>query len=224
MCLQGLIYEGEGKESRALEMFERSLITLDDPASEIEDTDFTYGDAWRGIYRMKFKSDQEGAKAAIEKAALEHDDPEAYYLLAKHFVPKNSQKYELYMLKAAASGEAEAADALGLFYFKQSQGGGTNEGKPLSPDIASKKRILAREWFNVGAEHNNPSSQVHLAILLRETGKSDLGLDWLRKASLSREWAQAVAWLMREWESETVNFMQLDMNKLPTRDNDLQRI
>lgn len=241
---QGRIYEEQGKISNALKMYEESANTANKSFPGSEAVNINTSDAWRGIFKMKLDKDKEGAEIALKKSAIDFDDPKSYCLLAKGYTPKSSKEYEAYMLKAAASGEKMAADALGTYYFKQSQGceslssakklievGRNPMGKTASdilitqvpgkvpPKIVLEKRKLAKEWFEVGAECNIESSQVHLAILLREAEKSSEGMTWLEKASNSSTWTKTVAWLQNTWESKTFDFMLIDMEKLHERED-----
>lgn len=238
MYMQGQIYEAEKRDSVALEMYLRSLDNAGDGYDGSKDFKITLGNVWMGIYRVKKRGkDKEGARVAIRKAALEYDDPTAYFLLAKEFTPESSSEYEEYMTKAAASGEMEAVDALGIYYFKQAQETGSSSSSTASPVDQARNLVgdtgtvspasegaasaekrkgqdLAREWFMVGAEANIPSSQVHLAVILRHEGKLSEGLDWLNKASEAKSWTKTVTWFKGFWESNTVDFMQLDMENL----------
>lgn len=242
--LMGRIYEEQGNTSKALKMFEKSISASSQKIIEIEAVKFNISDAWRGISRIKLKGDKQGAESALRTSALEYDDPKSYYLLAEIFTPKSSQDFEAYMLKAAASGESKAADALGVHYFKQSQGctslslaksptkevkssgGGfvsdiqvTQELNRVPPDIVSSKRNLAEEWFKIGAVYNIESSQVHLAILLREAKKLGEGMGWLEKASSSITWGKTVSWLKEMWGTKDIDFMLIDVEKLHQRED-----
>ena len=200
-------------------------------------------EAWRGISSMKLKQDKQGAEFALKKSALDYDDPTSYYLLARTFTPRSAKEYETYMLKAAASGETRATDALGIYYFKQSQGCMSLSTKnsiehtrslierpshdilitqgleKVPPATVSEKRKLAEDWFQIGAEINFESSQVHLAILLREAGKLSEGIDWLEKASASSTWANTVAWFRKMWDLKEIDFMRIDVEKLHRRED-----
>ncbi len=241
MYLQGKIYEAEKQNSLALGMYLKSLKSASEGYAGAEAFEITLGEFWTSIYRSKAQNDPEGALTAIKRAALEYDEPSAYYLLAKEYTPEYSKEYEQYMLKAAASGKMGAADALGKYYFKQFQGNLSSAsekhvndkvGDPVeksedssnipeaSPEPwpqTGKVPELAREWFNVGAEANIPSSQIYLAVILRQEGKLREGLDWLEKASGSNSWAKTVSWLQKFWESDAVDFMRINLESLRLR-------
>lgn len=241
LYVQGQIYEAGKQDSLALEMYMKSLSSASEGYQGAEAFDIPLGEVWTGIYRLKSRKDKEGAHIAIKRAALEYDEPSAYYLLAKEFTSKSSSEYENYMLKAAASGEMRAADALGIFYLEQFQGiqlcsskeslnnlveklageskdSGNASQAPLRALTKMKNYLeLAREWFNVGAEAKIPSSQVHLAVILRHEGKSGEGLEWLERARDSKSWANTISWFEKRWESDSVDFAQINIENLRLR-------
>ena len=122
MYVEGQIFEGENQNLGALDMYTESLRSATEGNQGAEAFDITLGEVWTAIYRMKSQKDKIGAYKAIKKAALEYDEPSAYYLLARDYIPHTSEEYKDYMLKAAASGELRAVDALGHYYLAQSQG------------------------------------------------------------------------------------------------------
>lgn len=242
LYVQGQIYEAEKNDSLALKMYMESLSSAAEGYPGAEAFDITLGEVWLGIYRSKSrKNDNEGAHTAIKRAALEYDEPYAYYVLARDYTPQTSKEYEIYMLKAAASGEMRAADALGNHYLEQSQGiqlyfskesldnlvkklaGEAREAKDSgtasqrSPSAANKSRSglnSAREWFNLGAEAEIASSQVHLAVILRNEGKSGEGFNWLEKARTKKGWPNTITWLEKHWKSDNVDFLQVNIENL----------
>lgn len=239
--VQGQLYEAGKQNSLALDMYAKCLTSASEGYPGAEGFDVTLGEVWTGIFRLKIREGKEGAHAAIKRAALEYDEPSAYYLLAKEYTPQSSSEYEKYMLKAAASGKTRAADALGVYYFKQFQGnqsfsskkclnksiqelaevsedfGNVSQVLPGALNKDSKGPELAKEWFNVGAKAKIPSSQVHLAVILRHEGKLREGLDWLERATGSKSWANTISWLKEIWESESIDFMQINLEKLRLR-------
>lgn len=243
--LQGRIYQEQSKVSDALKMYEESIKIPSENYSGSEAVKINISEAWRGVFTMKLKQDERGAESALKKSALDYDDPTSYYLLAQIFTPRSTKEYETYMLKAAASGETRAIDALGTYYFKQSQGcislsstgssikhpsssTGTSHSnilitsgtEKIPPETVSQKRNLAEDWFKVGAEFNVAPSQVHLAILLREAGKLSEGMSWLEKASNSSPtWTKTVAWIRKMWGSRGIDLMLIDLEKLHRRED-----
>lgn len=236
--VQGLLYEAGKQNSLALDMYEKCLTSASNGYPGAEGFDVTLGEVWTGICRLKIREGKEGAHTAIMRAALGYDEPSAYYILAKGYTPQSSSEYEKYLLKAAASGEARAADALGAYYFKQFQRNQSFSSKKslnksiegmaeASEDFGKVPRVfteapnktgkgpeLAREWFSVGAKAEIPSSQVHLAIILRHDGKLREGLDWLERATGSKGWANTISWLRESWESDSIDLMQINLEKL----------
>lgn len=243
LYVQGQIYEAENKDSLALEIYMESLSSAAEGYPGAEAFDITLGEVWLKIYGLKSKKkDNEGAQMAITRAALEYDEPYAYYVLARDYIPQTSNEYENYMLKAAASGETSAADALGNRYLEQSQGIQSYSSKESLDDLVKKLAAgeardakypstasqrprsastksryglkLAKEWFNLGAEANIASSQVHLAIILRYEGKSGEGFDWLGKARAKKGWPNTITWLEKQWKSDSIDFLQINVENL----------
>lgn len=239
LFLQGQIFEKVGRNSDALEMYKKSVDPSNIHYDPAESINFTIGDAWRGIYRMEINNEIARAESALRKAAITYDDPLAYYHLAVGFTPKSVNEYPLYLLKAASSGNPEAADLLGTYYFKQSQGCkslSSNESlmeattnsenilitrgsDPVPPEMAAEKQNLAEEWFKIGAESNIESSQVHLAILSLKAGNLIQGLSWFEKVSISKKWVKTATWFRRQCESGKVDFMLLDVERLHNRED-----
>lgn len=242
LYVQGQICEAEKQDSLALKMYTESLSSAAEGYPGAEAYDITLGEVWLGIYRLKCKRmDSEGAHMAIKRAALEYDEPFAYYVLARDYTPQTTNEYQNYMLKAAASGEMSAADALGSFYLGQSQGTqsyfskeslkklieklareareakdlGTASQRPRSSfDNTHHGLESAREWFNLGAEAKISSSQLHLAVILRYEGKSGEGLNWLEKARANKGWSNTITWLVNHWKSDNVDFLRINMGNL----------
>lgn len=244
MYLQGQIYETEGDTPHALKIYEAGTSKHGEMAmGDNYALSHSLGDMWKAMSRLKRKTgDYVGAETAMRTCALQYDNPSAYYHLAKTYTSLASDDYESYLLKAAVSGELRAAHELGVLYLRQvreifltSLGPATSPGfenpeslgaprlpqnhdlSSFPPNIASEKRRQAMEWLSIGAESDNPASQVHLAVLLREVGKSDEGLRWLEKASSSDNWAKAIFWLRELWDQNT--YIEIDaslVNKLGT--------
>ena len=224
MYLAGQIHELEGKLSHALKLYESVTSSLVDAPYGDKAYDNTLSDIWKAVSRLKAKAgDKSGAQDAIRTCALQYDDPVAYYELAKAYTSPQSNDYENYMLKAAASGEPKAAHELGVLYLKQFQGNAfvspdttsnandrrlkepmiqcTISAPPtIAPKMASAKTIQAREWFAIAAESDIPISQVYFAILLRAEGKPGEGLEWLDRASSVLKWTAAMSSLRSMWD------------------------
>lgn len=119
-------------------------------------------------------NDKDGAKAAFEKAALELDDPSAYFYLSKHQEP-GSKKEQVYLLKAASSGIAEAWHNLGARELEKQKGAPT---KPAKVEDFG----MAYEWFQVAATDGFGLSMLNLALMCKSVGNIEEGLKWLAKA------------------------------------------
>ena len=243
LLLQGQLYERRGNHRQAFHIYEQLLATDLGKRAET-DNKVEFGDAWvaLGKLRLRVQKDLKGAETAISKAAFECDNPTAYYELGKAFTPPPSAEYEDYMLKAAASGEIEAAHELGKLYFGQAQGkipsddlsssktpinttsGATEHGiarnngrLALSTSAALEKRDLARQWFTISAESDITGSQVYLAVLLHKLGRSTKGREWLKAASDSRDykdWKKAVTFLNENWTVGHFDFAGMDIEEL----------
>ena len=243
LLLQCQLHERRGNHRQACCLYERFLMSDHTQKQEAENND-EFGDAWvtLGKLRLRIKEDLTGAETAISKAALKYDNPTAYYELGKAFTKPSSAEYESYMLKAAASGEAEAAHELGKLYFGQAQGkvllngqssprvptkattGATEYGslKPNgrlapSPNTALEKRNLARQWFAIGADLDITGSQVYLAVLFHKLGKFVEGRQWLETASKSKnakDWKKAIDFLAEKWTAVHFDFASMDIDAL----------
>ncbi|KAL8727880.1 MAG: hypothetical protein Q9166_005757 [cf. Caloplaca sp. 2 TL-2023] len=211
-----------------------------------------YGDVCKSLARLRAKlGDRTGAEEAIRDAALMYDDPAAYYHLAIEFTKPGSKDFETYLLKAASSDQPKASHELGLFYLNQSRQGfslqkpqltqtATNKdsvretalpsasarGQYLSQEAMLDKHADAREWFTIGAESGITASQVYVALLLREAGRAEEGLEWLQRATKSTDaddWAEAVGYFKRIWRLSTPNPMLMDIESLRKSSRDLKR-
>ena len=164
-------------------------------------------------------------------AAVEYDDPKAYYHLARSFVQSYGMMYEEYMLKAAASGNINAAHELGLYYFRQSKGSvmtGLNKGgtrkphaslEPL-PAVVDKMRELAQQWFAVAADAGVVSSMVHIAVLVRGPDFAVYGQDWLDRAQAAdtqREWSNTIKMLGRQKYDPSLDFRGEDIEAMQAK-------
>ena len=224
--LTGQMYESEAKISHALKIYEMAISSSAGGLNSGIVLDNSLGDIWKAIGRLKAKAgDHVGAQVATEKCALEFDDPRAYYDLAKLYTLSSSENYEAYMLKAAVSGEPEAAHELGVLYHQQSRMASLipsdkspsersnylekpNEESTLQDQSTislfpqSEKGAQARDWLAVAAECDISISQLYLAILLRAMGKHEQSTEWLQKASKSKQWANATSWIRNRWDRE----------------------
>ncbi len=191
------------------------------------------GGSWEATYRVRWQAnDRTGAEEVLKQAAFKDEDPLAYLYLATEFTDPSSGEYESYLIKAASSGSLKAARKLGTYYFKKMQMSGSFPSleelsqlpqslKSVS-DKAAKQEVQgmgkkgwtewshAFEWFSLGAESDIATSQIYLAIFLRANNRPDEGLEWLEKASKSRQWANTAASLKKMWGPKLL----LDFNNL----------
>ena len=240
LILLGKTYEAEKKKLKALELFEKAASVTSDTTKGPQDGQTA--EAWENIARIKLElADEDGAREATEKGALKYDDPQAYYLLAKKYRISTTPDYLPFMLKAAASGVAAAADQLGMYYLRQATGylplsssmpTGTNaeaassKGTQSYQSIGSKSsfaehRTLAMSWFHIGASSNIPRSQVYYALFLREEGSYEESLEWLEKAAATPDWAIAVPWFQKQWYREDWKFEGLDVCAIQQGEGDM---
>lgn len=200
LFLQALEVELEGKLKAALKMYLQSTQVTNETGIEAELVDIRLADAWRAISRVRKRlGDNQGAKAALERAAFECDDALAYLNLAKDFSDPTSPEYELYLLKAASSGILEAIEKLGSYYKDKLQ----DKLKGLLPEsqIEWVERSQAFEWLSLGASAGIPSSQIHFAALLKIIHRPNEALKWLAEASKSPQHAIVASRLKRMWNS-----------------------
>ncbi|KAL8651784.1 MAG: hypothetical protein Q9226_004543 [Calogaya cf. arnoldii] len=204
-----------------------------------------HGDICKALARLRAKlGDRSGAEEAIRDAAFVYDDPAAYYHLAVEFVPPGSKEVETYLLKAASSDQPRASHALGMLYFTQSRQGillstpdigrTIKEKNPsrntmpsatvpveqyLSKVEVSDKRAEAMEWFEIAAESGITASQIYLALLLREAGRADEGLEWLQKAARTKDaadWMEGIEYFKKMWRLSDPDPMLMDIESLRT--------
>ncbi|KAL9620002.1 MAG: hypothetical protein Q9204_008251 [Flavoplaca sp. TL-2023a] len=79
------------------------------------------------------------------------------------------------------------------------------------------KRAEAMEWFHVAAESSITASQVYLAILLRDVGRSAEGLEWLQKAAKSHDaddWNEGVEYFKQMWRRSDQDPVFMDIESL----------
>jgi len=232
MILLAQILESQGKIDKALAYYEQIANDEGKTYGATAEVQGTVAQAWLALGRIRTSNeDSTGAEAAWKKAALEYDEPTAYFYLARFRDPK-SDDYLLYNLKAASSGVREAAHNLGDFYLRQSKQtkfedskdvtSGLSGSKDQQPNPSSdlshispaklpqgahsqEKRKLAREWFNVAAYAGFAPSQVNLALLLRADGCFDEGLTWLKRAEKHPDFGAEVDRLKESWWRKDVD-------------------
>ncbi len=231
MILLARVLEGQGKVEKALQYYEEVAKTGRTTYKGLEDVDGNVAEAWFSLGRLRAqRQDTAGAEIAYKKAALEHDDPKAFFYLARLCNP-SSDDYFLYNSKAASSGIPEAAHNLGIFYLQQSNLDRPatsfletrfDDGRNASPVQAdaqqprqepsidsakrpTEKRAMALEWFAVAAHAGFVPSQVNLALLLRAQGSFKEGMAWLTTAGGHPDFGAEVERLKASWWTEDVN-------------------
>ena len=208
LFLHGVVWEEmHGDARRALSLYERSTGANWGNWPDAQKVDLYGGDIWSRISAAKAKlGDRGGAQEALRVSAEDYNDPTAYFHLAKSFIGPYGTKYELFMLKAASSGNTGAAHLLGVYYYEQARGNvlphvnsqGDRRPQPgykPSSSTVSTARELAQQWFAVGAEAGTISSMIHNAVLVRGRYFATHGEGWLdraRAADVNQEWARTI--------------------------------
>ncbi len=119
-------------------------------------------------------NDRERAESAFRKAALELDDPSAYFYLSQLQEP-GSPDQEVYLLKAASSGVLEAWHNLGALELAKIEQRPLKEGQ-------TREYGMAKEWFEVAAADGYGLSMLNLASIYRAMGQEEAAWRWLEKA------------------------------------------
>lgn len=237
MVLLGHIRETQGKTDEALSLYERATNADSDTYTGVEAVDDSIGEAWVKLSRLKLrKGDSRGAKAAIEKGAFQYDEPLAYYYLATT-TDQDSADYPRYLMKAAASSVAEAAQSLGIYYNSKwknnlyipadKEGSTESEVKAgssspkkssfVSEEESEANRQLAAEWFSVAAEAGLPESRISLAIILHSVKNVQKGMDWLNLEEFPADWADGVAMLKESWWDPEIDLTRVCVRQLQKR-------
>lgn len=167
LILLGRVVGSQGRDKEALEFFRKAI---QGPAGlEFEGA----SDALVYVGQLLIKKDKGQAEAVFRKAALEFDDPSAYYYLAE-IEKEGSLNRMVYYMKAASSGILEAAHKLGNIEKSRA----VEEAKGKGPPDYQ----MAREWFQIAAEGQYWASMVSMAEICKDTGDSDQEQKWLQKA------------------------------------------
>lgn len=234
MVLLGRIREAQGKADEALSLYERATNADSNTYTGVEAVDDSIGDAWVKLSQLKLrKNDVQGSRAAIEKGAFQYDEPMAYYYLATLCTDSDSADYPRYLMKAAASGVAEASQSLAVYYegkWKKALDNrprekGSTEGKVKVGSLSTKdtsiesieeseNRVLATEWFTVAADAGLPRSRISLAILLRSVDLVQEGMGWLNHEEFPADWAQGVSMLKKSWSDPEIDLTRVPVDQL----------
>ena len=128
---------------------------------------------------LRGRKDDVGAEKLIRRAALELDDPLAYFKLSE-FVPEGSPEQTKYLLKAASSGISAACHKLGVLEMQKIKAlprevkgvdgliGAMKTGHEVRVHASELRMAIA--WFEVAAEEGNGESMLILAVLLQAAG------------------------------------------------------
>ena len=175
MTLLGKVSYSQRGEREALEWFQKATR----PPTGSIDFDGA-GDALvnEGRILLGWKRKEE-AKAAFEKAALELDDPSAYFHLSQLQKP-DSPEQKVYLMKAAASGVSDAWHELGLSEL-------ATIAKRAEKPTKLEDYGMAREWFEVAAADGFGLSMLNMSLMCKSVGKLEEGMIWLEKAAVIPE-------------------------------------
>jgi tetratricopeptide (TPR) repeat protein len=187
MALLGKALFSQQKEKEALEWLQKATRP---PTGSLEFDGS--GDALVYEGRILSKTgDKERAEGAFKKAALDLDEPSAYFYLSQLQEP-GSQTQEVYLLKAASSGILEAWHNLGALELAKIE---KQEKKPTS--LADYG--MAREWFQVAAADGFGLSMLNMALMCKAVGQDEVGLAWLDKAKVVPEVREQAKSLRSQW-------------------------
>ena len=231
MLLMAQLYASEGHGDASWEIYEE--ITNLRSSKDEDDLLAIKATAWTAIAALnKTRGNRIAAEKAMEKAAVECDDPRAYYRLAKEYKSPQSPDHLPSIVKAAASGWQPAIEDLGILYFNRTrqllrQGGRSDkqsqdfmreysrlgynknpQGSPpdllKEPRSVSESLSLAFEWLSIGAEASIPTSKFHLGILLRN-GNSERGLRLVEEAAVeSPKHSEEAKWFISNWHNKAI--------------------
>jgi len=142
------------------------------------------------------RGDTEGASAAFNRAAIELDEPVAYFYLSK-LEETGTPKQIVYLLKASASGLTEAFHNLGALEMEKIEKQGK---KPTSLDDYG----LAREYFEIAASDGFALSMINMATMNKAVGNLKGALVWLENVEeLGEEnLTKAARSLRKQWTGE----------------------
>lgn len=189
MTLLGKVFMADRREREALDWLRRATRP---PTGGLE-----FNGAGEALVNegriLSQRNDREGAKAAFEKAALELDEPFAYFYLAQMQEP-GSSNHQVYLLKAASSGVVEAYHNLGAIELEKIT---NQEKKPSS--LADYG--MAREWFEVAATDGFGLSMLNMAVIHKAVGQLDEALKWLAKAEGAEGVRNEATALKKQWEA-----------------------
>jgi TPR repeat protein len=189
MTLLGKVLFNQRGEKEALEWFRKATRP---PTGSLDFQGAGEALVHEGRILLGWK-DKEGAEAVFRKAALELDDPSAYFYLSQLQEP-GSPNQEVYLLKAASSGVLEAWHNLGALELAKI------EKRPLK-DGQTRNYGMAKEWFEVAAADGFGLSMLNLASIYRAVGQGEEALRWLEKAEGVPDVKEQAGSMRGQWRS-----------------------
>jgi len=156
MVFYGKILESKKRDAEALEMFRKAAEAPRDPST---DADVAEALVKQGLMCLRHGRKGEG-QSYFQKAALELDNPFAYFQLAL-IMPEGNPVRQTYFLKAAASGVVEADFEIAKHFLAEV----SNPNAALEQRKESQK--LCEQWLQVAAYQGHKESQEMLAGLVK---------------------------------------------------------
>lgn len=190
MVLLGRIFLDSGKDNEALSLFNRAAESTPNGTTVLP-ADIAEGLIARGQILHKLGQVSE-ASSSFQTAALDYDHPAGYHFLAQ-LQASGSPTQEVYLLKAASSGIIEAAYELGAMYFQR-----VNLAK-LDEDDGKRQLAMAKEWLYLGASGGHGESMLAMSALMKEEGRADESMRWLRAAKEVPEFRDKAEALIEGW-------------------------
>ncbi|KAI9723356.1 MAG: hypothetical protein M1812_001240 [Candelaria pacifica] len=179
LTLKGQIAMSRGEEAEGLKFLEEATRNT----TKITDTGYDVGgprEGWLALGRWKLKREKYTEAKAAFRVAADMDDPVACHYLA-NLPDTSSEDQHVYLLRAAASGSAQAAHELGLIYLERAKAPSTGKF-PTSSKERADWRNTAQEWFNVANFGGHIPSVLELAEMSGEIGLHKVGLELLKTA------------------------------------------
>jgi tetratricopeptide (TPR) repeat protein len=175
MALLGKVLRTQENEPEALEWLEKATSP---PTGHLDFAGSGEALCIMGLIHLK-RGNRAAAESAFKKAALDLDEPLAYFNLAQ-LQENSSETQKVYLLKAASSGMLEACHKLGMLELKKIAEAGK---KPKSLEDYG----MAREWLQVAATDGFGWSILNMAMICKKVGQEENALAWLEKANAKEE-------------------------------------
>jgi tetratricopeptide (TPR) repeat protein len=171
--LKGRLFEAQGEPEMALVMYEKAASILPNGYAAGDTMDETPAQAYASIVCLKAQNnDWPGLMAALEKAALQHDDPASIFAYAENSRSRDHPEWLFYMTKSAISGDYRATWRLGIYHARRFV-------KALSqPEEASRMAVWTKGMLmRLGLGSLFPRRAVD--------DSRDLALEWLSMAAMT---------------------------------------